>query len=498
MAWNQEKEDMAEKEEELNATIQRLKDAVIQAQKEKSAEETSTGRRSNTHSRNHSAEGKRARNTNSSHTVATNSEREESVQFAPPSSSSSSSSSSPSPPPRNTNNNLLLQKDKIIQQLRLELAEAQIRVAEADHMGGSKVHELEHRLMEVRMTNARLMEDNESFQLLLSTATLNGDFSRGDFMTNAFSDDPTAEDLAKETDDEDDRPRPSSSRKSRSPRGSVSGPSLADELSDVADEETAQEQAEKQEKMEAEIKQLKDQNKALTCYISTIIERLLQHKDFEKILDKTPSLGSIQASQAKEAALAEKALPPPPPAEDKPPVNVLNRTRSMAARVPRLPINKPVPAIPATEDPAPGPGHLQRSQSMRITSSGLRHMRSKSDTGGAYTRGAANLVNPKGPPPRANTFFGTSNTNSNDSYTARMQRNRNSVASNSSIGSGSSMGDEPSTPPHNSGTGPLGMIAGNKLRPLRLVQENVGGGALRSPVLDEEDEKKRGAKRGSW
>jgi hypothetical protein len=40
------------------------------------------------------------------------------------------------------------------------------------------MHELEKQLLETRVTNARLMEDNESFQLLLGEKTLNGDLSR--------------------------------------------------------------------------------------------------------------------------------------------------------------------------------------------------------------------------------------------------------------------------------------------------------------------------------
>src|SRR5690349_19088561 len=105
-----------------------------------------------------------------------------SVAFAP-------SAHSPVPP-----NSLLLQKDKLIESLRLELAEAQIRLAEADHLEGTKLQQLEQQLLEVRMTNARLMEDNESFQLLLSSAALNGDFPRGDYLSNAFSDsDPEPE-----------------------------------------------------------------------------------------------------------------------------------------------------------------------------------------------------------------------------------------------------------------------------------------------------------------
>ena len=67
----------------------------------------------------------------------------------------------------------VMQKDQVIKSLRLELAEAQIKIMELDTDGGGRVHELEKRLLETRIENARLMEDNESFQLRVSEMTLN-------------------------------------------------------------------------------------------------------------------------------------------------------------------------------------------------------------------------------------------------------------------------------------------------------------------------------------
>src|SRR6266513_5730514 len=64
------------------------------------------------------------------------------------------------------NSKLILQKDKVIESLRLELAEAQIKLVESDNLGGTRLQDLERQLLETRMANARLMEDNESFQLL--------------------------------------------------------------------------------------------------------------------------------------------------------------------------------------------------------------------------------------------------------------------------------------------------------------------------------------------
>ncbi|KAF8459354.1 hypothetical protein BGX38DRAFT_1138183 [Terfezia claveryi] len=482
ITWSGEKEDFFYKEEELNATIQRLKETITELQKENSRLEKET-------SRDDSIRRRRRRSCTNLPPIFPENEvqanflkiageswdvEKEKVEFAPP--STSATPPPPPPPPQQDQfNNLVMQKDKLIHSLRLELAEYEVRLTQADHMGGSRVSALEQQLMEAKMTNARLMEEIESYQLLISTATLNGDFSRTDIMTNAFSDYPQGE-QEKEIEHDDDRRRKDISR--RNSVGPMSS-SLADELEDVEEEDDSAE-AEAQRKLEAEAKSLKDQNKALTLYINNIIERLLNHKDFEAILDKTPSLGSVQAEQ-KEAASA----PPPPPASEKP-----SKFFSLARNVMKTPVavNKPVHAIPAPElEPSP----LQRSQSMRVQPTGLRHQQSKSDVTG--TRGAHfNLVNTNVPkvPQRATTFF-NAGTPASDGYTARPPRSRNSVASSSSITS--SVSDHSTatdlsspTTPHGPAPVAMGMIAGNKLRPLRLVQENV------SP----EEEKKN--KRSSW
>src|SRR5947207_3195742 len=147
------------------------------------------------------------------------------------------------------------------------------------------------------------MEENESFQLLLGQATLSGEFSKENIL----------------------KQYPDSPKEDVPPIGS----NLAEEL-----EATAQ-KVQQQKKFEAEIKYLKDQNKALSLYISNIIERLLDNK-LEGILDK--SMG------------AEKELPPIPDTapEAAPTLQPLSRTRSVTGR--RMPIrtSMPPPVLPAT------------------------------------------------------------------------------------------------------------------------------------------------------
>lgn len=263
-----EKEEAATREEEMRNALQRMKESL--AQREMRAGLGEDERRPMV---SRSASGR-------SGGVSPNPESGE-MQFAPSSMQRSDSVS------RN-NSKLVMQKDKIIESLRMELAESQIKVVEMEHMGGGHLRELQKQMYEVKMQNARLMEENESFQLLLSEKTLNGDFLR------PYN--PTAS-------------RPPS--RSPEPPGEGQGTSLADELDSEADSEGG---GEVDRRLKNEVSSLKDQNKALTLYINNIISRLLQHEQFEQILDKTPDLMSGAPGLA--VSSRDKDLPPPPPPKD--------------------------------------------------------------------------------------------------------------------------------------------------------------------------------------
>lgn len=411
----------------------------------------------------------------------------ENGHFAPPSSLQRSDS-------RN-NSKLVMQKDKLIESLRLELAEAQIKLVEVENMGGGRMQELERILLETRMTNARLMEDNESFQLLLSEKTLNGDFSKADFM-------------------------PGSSNAKSSGAGS-----LADELESAAEGES-----ESSRRLESEIKSLKDQNKALTLYIESIISRLLQHKDFESLLDKTPDL----MAGPKKHADTEKDLPPPPSKDAENAPSILQRAKSVVAGSgrpkprPRPMSQMPAPAAPSTtlnEDPSTAPSiPLGRSQSVRASG----HRRANSDMANA-----ASVVNHmyRGPPsghspsgtmspgispglttPRTSFFSPTITGGTNPNAAARVPSGTTLAPATDRVGSSSNStlsdhSGDIGTPSPPRSTGGAANFTGavttqNRLRPLRLVQENQemesgnqGGGVRTS---EDDDAAKKKANRGSW
>ncbi len=321
------------------------------------------------------------------------------------------------------------------------------------------------------MANARLMEDNESYQLLLQDRTLKGDFGTSDFSYMG--------------------PASANQDALAALEGRASGTSLADELHEATGNDHPQEtDSEAQRRLENELRSVKDQNKALTLYINKIIERLLQHQDFEHILD--------QSSDFKPGPNTNKDLPPPPGKQASGP-SLLQRAKTMAIGNGAAGKHKPRPMsfMPSAANPsainnpetAPSiPIGLTRSASTRRG----RPM-SEQYTGGA----AASIVNamykgtPEGPLSptlrSSQTFFipqgagdRASSGGPGSSHGISTSGNFPGMKSETSSTSGDSVaGGDVTTPPsqspprashHREGGA---TFAGNKPRPLRLVQENA-------------------------
>ncbi|KAJ6028076.1 hypothetical protein N7540_003652 [Penicillium herquei] len=459
-AMLQEKEQQISREEELQATIQRLKESV--AQKDMRI----------------NAEGDRHQVSRSS-SFRNRASPDLDAQFAP----SSQLERSPS---RN-NSNLLLQKDKLIESLRLELAESQIKLVEMENSGGGRQRELEKELLEARMANARLMEDNESYQLLLSEKTLTGDFTKGDFMRDATP-------------------------------GKTSGGglgSLADELESV-DEEAGE--GDPGRKTDSELKTLKDQNKALTLYIERIISRVLQHDGFEHVLDRNDD---DEAQTAKPTGGSEKELPPTPPEKDDNATQTfLQRAKSVVSGQPprshpqpqprsRPTSMMPPPSIPhniAHENPDTAPSIPIRTQSVRASHRRTRSEQVDPNAASVVTqmyrgRNSGGPMSPTGmgPGSRQSMFSGTASYVSSMSRAPSMssQPDRGGRSSSPSVlsdafGDNSSMGATSSPPRSSSGmTNYTGAVmTQNKLRPLRLVSD--------AAKLEEEEAARKKANRASW
>lgn len=363
----------------------------------------------------------------------------------------------------------LLMKDHIIDALRLELVEAQIKLTEIDHRGDGRLQELEKVLMETKMANARLTEDNESFQYLLSEKTLKGDF---------MHETPIAE----------------------NPAGLSS---LAEELESVGDGPEGQSEGFK--RLEIENKQLKDANKALSLYVDKIIGRILQHEGFEEIItmkDEPP------APPAKPTPI-EKALPPPPDqaGSNPAPVTFLQRARSVVQRPAVTTKARPQSIIApptANENPNTAPsiplnrGHRRaKSEQERMDMAAAavvaqmnRGSPLRTISGGPMSPGISPQLQPvrgsyfqQGPPAAGRAPSG-------GALSAGRDSSAGSITSDHS-GEKDSATDNSSAPASNQGGGniPGAVMKQNQLRPLRLVRDQLA---------NEENEAQKRSNRGSW
>ncbi|KAL2152708.1 hypothetical protein VTH82DRAFT_5892 [Thermothelomyces myriococcoides] len=434
-AMMKEKEEMANREEEMQAVIQRLKDSLAQ--------------------RNHDEDRPSRQSVNTSPSI-------DGGSFAPPSSVHRSDS-------RNTSK-LLLQKDKLIESLRLELAEAQIKLVESQNQGGGRLQEVERQLMEARVANARLMEDNESYQLLLQERTLKGEFGPNDIASSGGAS-ANQDALA-------------------ALEGRSGGTSLANELSKAQEDDL-----ETQRRLEAELRNLRDQNKALSLYINKIIERLLQHQGFEHILD--------QSNDFKSPPDTNKDLPPPPPSKPTQGPSLLQRAKTMTiggSSSSTAPSSKPRPVTmapsagqnsaisnPETAPSIPiGPSRSASVRRSRPMSEQFTSVPGAAAIVNAMYKGPSTTDGPLSPSFRTGPAFfpqGAGNRTSGGGGNFPGMKSETSSTSGDSASVVSTTGggaDGASTPPsqaspprsthHHEKTTTL---AGNKPRPLRLVQEKA-------------------------
>ena len=365
----------------------------------------------------------------------------------------------------------------MLDDLRLELAENQIRVAELEHEGDGQLQQLEKSLMEAKMANARLQEDNESFQLLLSEKTL-----KGDFMQDVRNYEPVR-----------------------------TGNSLAEELESVS--EGAEGESEAYRKLEGEVRSLREGNKALTLYIDKIIGRLLQHEGFEHIIhdkDESPELP---------AKSSEKPLPTPPaPAQAVP--SLLQRARSVVAREGGKAASRPRPIshLPAAATQTPST-HTDPKTAPSIPLNRAQHKRARSDqadgaaavvvghmvpqppvrttSGGPLSPGLRPVMSPSVSTSRVPIFNPGNPAGSREPSGSRAPSGSNRSAqrgssSNSIVSdhSGEINSDGHSSPPRSTqgmGAIPGAVMKQNQMRPLRLVREQEDAEAARKK-----------ANRGSW
>lgn len=380
--------------------------------------------------------------------------------------------------------NALKEKDQIIENMRIELAELSIQATQQSHMGDGRLQQLESDLVDTKMLNARLVEENESFQMLLSEKTLKGHF-------------------APEHHEED-----------------TSGlNTLAEELESAGDDIEGQPEAVK--KMEAENKQLRDQNKALTLYIDKIIGRLLSNPELEHlVLDNAVEDPEMRPPPPPKTT--SKALPAPPAgADDAAQSGVggfLQRARSVVQRGPVARPSRPESMVQtastAHENPETAPriplnrGHrrARSDQAQQENNAGAAAVVQQMTRSSTFRSPSSGPLSPglsaTSPQPSTNskqTYFpspGQSQSGpASRAPSATMQTtgsSRNSVASDGSLQHERSSVTDASSVQISNAHGPGPAIPGavmkqNQMRPLRLVNQ----------VKDEEEAQKK-ANRGSW
>ncbi|KIW73585.1 hypothetical protein PV04_01689 [Phialophora macrospora] len=365
----------------------------------------------------------------------------------------------------------LQQKEDTINALQIDLAEAQLKLAQQEHLQDARRLDLENKVSEYQRLNAKLREENESYEMLLSEKTLKGEFMRHDHNQGE----------------------------------SLGMSSLAEELesTEETEDDTGDGHTEGYKKLDADNKSLKAEIEALRLYIDKIIGRLLSHEGFEHIIqdkDEQP------APPAK--SVTEKALPAIPDQQTAAPVatiagaatGFLQRARSVVQRPggkarPMSYIHPTTAGPSANENPETAPsiplnrGH-RRARSDQAQTDAAAAAVVQQMTRGSPMRTVSGSplspsIRPLSPPlsQGQGSYFGapatTSTTRTPSASGNRVSSSANSVMSDTHSDEQKSNTDGSSIAPQVGGERPNqtnipgAVMKQNQLRPLRLVQEQT-------------------------
>ncbi|RCH80063.1 hypothetical protein CU097_002275, partial [Rhizopus azygosporus] len=249
-------------------------------------------------------------------------------------------------------------QDKLIADLKIELEKQKTMLQEHKNQVQNqslRIEHLEHEIANVKQVNRSLMEDNESYQILLHEKTMTGEF-----MMNPIMQKPDATD-----------------QKQNSNSSTSNGLNLAAELN-MASEWN-------QNELTEENKLLQETNRALQLYINKILMRIIDNKQLEDVL----SIDQPKKEEKKPIVL-----------ETPKPTTPSNDTKATANRQRRRTISywgsKPVskPAVPSTTSTQDGDEKRRHSSIMSSPSTGPQPERSVSTTtnGGQGTSGWARAL----------------------------------------------------------------------------------------------------------
>ncbi|CAO3589842.1 unnamed protein product [Absidia cylindrospora] len=166
-------------------------------------------------------------------------------------------------------------QDKLILDLRAEMEQQKSMVQDRDahaQRQSLRIQHLDQEIANVKQVNQSLMEDNESYQILLHEKTISGEFMMNPIMQVEASSD-TSNGITQQS--------------SPSSNTSGGGLNLAAELNLANDFEATQKANQVDiavQKLTDEIKTLQDTNRALQLYMNKILMKIIDNKQLEDVL----------------------------------------------------------------------------------------------------------------------------------------------------------------------------------------------------------------------
>ncbi|KAF9128035.1 hypothetical protein BGW39_005376 [Mortierella sp. 14UC] len=209
-------------------------------------------------------------------------------------------------------------QENVVSELRKQILSMNQDLIERQRNFTLKETELHAQINQAQELNKGLMEENESYQMLLHEKSMNGEFMQTSIMKNTgYNDDPSATPLATHS------------------NGSIN---LADELNKALDRSPL---PNSEKSIEEEVKALRESNTALGLYIARILTRIMENPHLQAVLaaDYSPRRASIPESPPTLISQTNKSNSnvnsgnntpetEPPAKEEKPREKPVGRTRS--------------------------------------------------------------------------------------------------------------------------------------------------------------------------
>ncbi|KAI8336040.1 hypothetical protein BD560DRAFT_413977 [Blakeslea trispora] len=309
-------------------------------------------------------------------------------------------------------------QDKLILDLKSELEKQKSVITKQQsefQLQSLKLVHLEHEIANVKQLNRSLMEDNESYQILLHEKTMNGEFMMNPIMQ--VEDNPTMKESASSS--------------------SNQGLNLAEELaSSIPDWQKESEADQTIQKLNDEIKTLQDTNRALQLYMNKILMKIINNKQLEDVLSiDQPSKPSTLVSYS------TNSKPAQPPSQQKQHQEgsgpTPTRTTSTSSSSNSKDTNRqrrrtisywgskaPTPPTPSTNgSPHPGPAHPGPALPPPVAAFPGRNqdggvMKSISED----RRRHSSLIQPPAPQPERSVSTSTTTTGSSSGWAKALRR----------------------------------------------------------------------------